>query len=105
MVKCNQLTPLPFKALRFIQPYGKELTTELCFGLNANARRRLTFDTLAAAFERLDVHIDVTFAPPLIFRQVTTGVKTTINSRNTSVQLTSTKAKQSLQVLIFISVR
>ena len=79
MVKCNQLTPLPFKGLRFIQPYGKKLTTKLCFGLNACTRRRLTFDTLAAAFERLDVHIDVTFAPPLIFSQVTTDVETTIN--------------------------
>jgi len=34
---------------------------------------KLTFDTFAAAFERLDVHVYAAFAPPLIFRQVTTG--------------------------------
>jgi len=33
----------------------------------------LTFDTFAAAFERLDVHFNAAFASPLIFRQVTTG--------------------------------
>jgi len=36
----------------------------------------LTFDTLAATFQRLDVHVNAALASPLVFRQVTVQVNT-----------------------------